>query len=67
MMIKALTTNEERSWNHWVKRNGGDKTLYSYGFVEEDIAVNEKDFKTDFTLSCIRGTYKVYSRIRSLH
>ena len=19
MMIKALTTNEERSWNHWVK------------------------------------------------
>lgn len=45
MMIKALTTNEERSWNHWVKRNGGDKTLYSYGFVEEDIAVNDKDFQ----------------------
>lgn len=46
MMIKALTTtDEERSWNHWVKRNGGDKTLYSYGFVEEDIMVNEKDFR----------------------
>ena len=48
MMIKALTTNEERSWNHWVKRNGGDKTLYSYGFVEEDIAVNDKDFQNRF-------------------
>ncbi|MGP4948268.1 MULTISPECIES: metallophosphoesterase family protein [Bacillus] len=45
MMIKALTTDEERSWNHWVKRNGGDKTLYSYGFVEEDIVVNEEDFQ----------------------
>ena len=27
------------------KRNGGDKTLYSYGFVEEDIVVNEEDFQ----------------------
>ncbi|KFN03381.1 serine/threonine protein phosphatase [Bacillus clarus] len=45
MMIKALTTDEEHSWNHWVKRNGGDKTLYSYGFVEEDIAVNEEAFQ----------------------
>ncbi|HDR4518568.1 TPA: serine/threonine protein phosphatase [Bacillus cereus] len=45
MMIKALTTDEERSWNHWVKRNGGDKTLYSYGFVEGDIVVNEGNFK----------------------
>ena len=30
------------------KRNGGDKTLYSYGFVEEDIAVNDKDFQNRF-------------------
>ena len=36
------------------KRNGGDKTLYSYGFVEEDIVVNEGISKTDFTISCIR-------------
>lgn len=45
MMIKALTTNEERSWNHWVKRNGGDKTLYSYGFSESDITVNKEVFE----------------------
>lgn len=45
MMIKALTTNEEKSWNHWVKRNGGDQTLYSYGFLESDIAVTEGAFE----------------------
>ena len=33
------------SWNHWVRGNGGDKTLYSYGYVEEDIAVNEENFQ----------------------
>ncbi|KOS30384.1 serine/threonine protein phosphatase [Bacillus anthracis] len=53
MMIKALTTDEERSWNHWVKRNGGDKTLYSYGFVEEDIMVNEKDFRKPILQSLV--------------
>ncbi|MFJ8531309.1 metallophosphoesterase family protein [Bacillus sp. NPDC094106] len=45
MMIKALTTNEEKSWNHWVKRNGGDQTLYSYGFLESEIAVIEGAFE----------------------
>ena len=44
MMIKALTTEEEKFWNHWVKRNGGDQTLHSYGFSERDIAVNEEEF-----------------------
>ncbi|HDX9578248.1 TPA: metallophosphoesterase [Bacillus pseudomycoides] len=44
MMIKALTTEEEKFWNHWVKRNGGDQTLHSYGFSESDIAVNEEEF-----------------------
>ncbi len=68
MMIKALTTDEERSWNHWVKRNGGDKTLYSYGFVEEDIVVNEEDFQKPILQSHVfRRSCKVYSRIRSLH
>lgn len=45
MMIKALTTDVERSWNHWVKLCGGDKTLFSYGFSENDIAVSEEDFQ----------------------
>lgn len=45
MMIKALTTDLEKSWNHWVKRCGGDKTLFSYGFSENDIAVSEENFQ----------------------
>lgn len=45
LMIKALTTDVERAWNHWVKLCGGDATLYSYGFSEENIAVNEEDFQ----------------------
>ncbi|MGG0185912.1 metallophosphoesterase family protein [Bacillus rhizoplanae] len=44
MMIKALTTEEGKFWNHWVKRNGGDQTLHSYGFSESDIAVSEEEF-----------------------
>lgn len=35
------------------KRNGGDKTLYSYGFVEEDIMVNEKDFRKPILQSLV--------------
>lgn len=42
MMLKALTTDEERAWNHWVVRNGGDKTLQSYGFEEEELKINEE-------------------------
>ncbi|SDZ22656.1 MULTISPECIES: metallophosphoesterase family protein [unclassified Bacillus (in: firmicutes)] len=45
MMIKALTTDEEQLWDHWVKRNGGNKTLYSYNFSENDIATDEEEFK----------------------
>lgn len=45
MMIKALTTDLKKSWNHWVKRCGGDKTLFSYGFSEHDIATSDEDFQ----------------------
>ena len=42
MMLKALTTNDERAWKNWVNRNGGDKTLKSYGFNENEFTVPEK-------------------------
>lgn len=45
LMIKALTTDIERSWNHWIKLCGGDKTLFSYGFSESDIVVSEEKFQ----------------------
>ena len=43
MMIKALTTNDERTWKNWVNRNGGDKTLKSYGFKENEFTVLEEE------------------------
>ena len=45
LMIKALTTDVERSWNHWVKQCGGDATLYSYGFSKSDIVASEEPFQ----------------------
>lgn len=45
MMIKALTSDEEKFWNHWAVRNGGDKTLLSYGFSERDLLVEEGMFQ----------------------
>ncbi|MBP1960889.1 metallophosphoesterase family protein [Paenibacillus aceris] len=41
LMIKALTTQEERAWKRWAQINGGDMTLKSYGFTEADFAVDE--------------------------
>lgn len=41
LMIKALTTQEERAWKRWAQINGGDMTLRSYGFTEADFAVDE--------------------------
>ncbi|MCG7406158.1 serine/threonine protein phosphatase [Paenibacillus sp. ACRRX] len=35
MMIKALTGAGNDAWNRWFKRNGGDKTLLSYGISQE--------------------------------
>jgi serine/threonine protein phosphatase 1 len=43
MMIKALTTDEERSWKNWINRNGGRKTLESYGFNESEFVVPEEE------------------------
>lgn len=37
LMIQALTLKGEEQWNRWVKRNGGDKTLLSYGILERDL------------------------------
>ncbi|WP_138496306.1 metallophosphoesterase family protein [Paenibacillus pinistramenti] len=37
LMIQALTTKEEQHWYRWVVRNGGDKTLLSYGLFERDL------------------------------
>lgn len=42
MMIKALTTDDERSWKHWAVRNGGDQTLESYGFTMQDYAIQSE-------------------------
>ncbi|MFC5450946.1 metallophosphoesterase family protein [Paenibacillus aestuarii] len=42
MMIKSLTTNDERTWKRWVQINGGDATLRSYGFTEADWAIDEE-------------------------
>lgn len=42
MMIKALTTDEERAWKHWAVRNGGDSTLRSYGFKDEMFTTDEQ-------------------------
>jgi serine/threonine protein phosphatase 1 len=45
MMIKALTTDEERSWKNWINQNGGRKTLESYGFnVSEFVVPDEEEF-----------------------
>ncbi|MBA2937603.1 serine/threonine protein phosphatase [Paenibacillus sp. CGMCC 1.16610] len=41
LMIKALTTEEERAWKRWAQINGGDMTLRSYGFTEANFAVDE--------------------------
>ena len=43
MMIKALTTNDERAWKNWVNRNGGSKTLESYGFKESEFTILEDE------------------------
>lgn len=43
MMIKALTTDEERAWKHWTDRNGGKQTLESYGFSEDAFIVKEDE------------------------
>ncbi len=42
MMIKALTTEEERTWKNWVNRNGGRKTLESYGFKTNEFVVTDE-------------------------
>ncbi len=43
LMIKALTTNEERAWKHWINRCGGSKTLQSYGLSESEFIVQEEE------------------------
>ena len=43
MMIKALTTNDERTWKNWVNHNGGSKTLKSYGFKESEFTFLEDE------------------------
>lgn len=44
MMVKALTTDEEKAWKHWTDRNGGKQTLESYGFSEDVFIVKDDDF-----------------------
>lgn len=43
MMVKSLVLGEERAWRNWTGRNGGNKTLESYGFVASEFIVNEED------------------------
>ncbi|GGA27449.1 metallophosphoesterase family protein [Psychrobacillus lasiicapitis] len=53
MMVKALTSDVEKSWNHWVKLGGGDKTLFSYGFSENDFTVNAENFRKPILQSAV--------------
>ncbi|CAM3146534.1 metallophosphoesterase family protein [Filibacter tadaridae] len=43
MMIKSLTMDDERAWGNWTGRNGGNKTLESYGFKEKDFIIPEDE------------------------
>lgn len=43
LMIKALTTNEERAWKHWINRCGGSKTLESYGLNESEFMMPDAE------------------------
>jgi serine/threonine protein phosphatase 1 len=52
MMIKALTTDEERSWKNWVNRNGGRSTLESYGFNESEFLVSDEEEFSKPKLHC---------------
>lgn len=52
MMINALTTDEERSWKNWVNRNGGNKTLESYGFTESEFVVPDEEEFSKPKLQC---------------
>ena len=52
MMIKALTTDDEISWKNWVNRNGGSKTLESYGFTESEFVVLDEEKFNKPMLNC---------------
>ena len=43
MMVKSLILGEERAWRNWTGRNGGDKTLESYGFTSSEFIINEEE------------------------
>ena len=43
MMVKALTTDDERAWKNWTNRNGGSQTLQSYGFSEHQFIIEEDE------------------------
>lgn len=43
MMVKALTTDDERVWKNWINHNGGTATLKSYGFTESEFTVLEEE------------------------
>jgi serine/threonine protein phosphatase 1 len=53
MMIKALTTDEGRFWKNWVNRNGGNKTLESYGFTDNDFVVHDEEEFSKPKLHCV--------------
>lgn len=43
MMCKSLIDGIERNWRNWTGRNGGDKTLESYGFNRESFLFREDE------------------------
>lgn len=43
MMVKSLVLGEEKAWRNWTGRNGGDKTLESYGFSASEFIVNVEE------------------------
>lgn len=66
MMIKALTTDDERAWKHWAVRNGGDYTLRSYGFKDTAFSINdEQAFKKPFLHDETMATHVNF--LQSLH
>jgi serine/threonine protein phosphatase 1 len=52
MMIKALTTDDEHFWKNWVNRNGGSKTLESYGFTDSEFVVPDEEKFSKPKLEC---------------
>ena len=44
-MVRAFTTDDERTWKNWINRNGGTETLKSYGFQRVISKLKMRNFR----------------------